>query len=650
MEITSSLLNEKEFKNTKQSIINISQIDSQEKFRTSLIEYINDTADNNDDTFFYDMLPVTRFLKPTDRAVAYTTPDGKIFLNAPSQEIGASKKVWDFIYCHECLHQLWDTFGVADKIKKTEGSYDHYILNIASDCVINDYLSFYRKKTAPDQGITPEYLQDNYGVDYDRTEDTQYTLYLKLMKVKDKLKQDQQIQQTLDDFGDNQQGGDPGGQQGGGQQGGDPGNKQGGGQGGDQQNSDIDNMSGQEAADAAQDAADKAQQAANNASKNGGDPEKAQKAADKAQDAADAAQDAADAGDDKTAREKAKEARNAAQEAENASKGNNQGKDGRDGTIDPAGPTDPKNKQGKDGQDGKDGTKDPGNKQGKDGKNSNNSSGSGQGKEDIDTGDQTYDSSVRDFVDSIVDKYKNSITGILGKFTEQCRQSVACNKQGIKVQAQRAGTGWDKKLKSKITAYVKEKIFNKQRMFKKSFSRPNRRQGIVKFDGSPLNPGKKKVEQLLLVDLAFYIDKSGSMGNNIENVFDAYENIAMAVTKLCKGNAVVKDINYRTFIFDTQIKEIKFGQRSHSGGNTCDFEDLLNYISKNTKDILINCIITDADFGVNASEARKFFDESQGLVIVVTNNPNQTLKNLSNETKLKTKFIYIEANSDFSLS
>ena len=91
MEITSSLLNEKEFKNTKQSIINISQIDSQEKFRTSLIEYINDTADNNDDTFFYDMLPVTRFLKPTDRAVAYTTPDGKIFLNAPSQEIGASK-------------------------------------------------------------------------------------------------------------------------------------------------------------------------------------------------------------------------------------------------------------------------------------------------------------------------------------------------------------------------------------------------------------------------------------------------------------------------------------------------------------------------------------------------------------------------------
>jgi hypothetical protein len=476
-----------------------------------------------------------------------------------------------------------------------------------------------------------------------------FTLYLKLMKVKDKLKQDQQIQQTLDDFGDNQQGGDPGGQQGGGQQGGgqqggDPSNQQGGGQGGGQQNSDIDNMSGQEAADAAQDAADKAQQAANNASKNGGDPDKAQKAADKAQEAADATQDAADDGDDKTAREKAKEARNAAQEAENSSKGNNQGKDGKDGTKDPG------NKQGKDG---KDGTKDPGNKQGKDGKNSNNSSGSGQGKGDIDTGDQIYDSDVRDFVDSIVDKYKNSITGILGKFTEQCRQSVACNKQGIKVQAQRAGTGWDKKLKSKITAYVKEKIFSKQRMFKKSFSRPNRRQGVITFpvaDGSPINPGKRKIKELLMVDLAFYIDKSGSMGHNIENVFDAYENIAMAVTKLCKGNAVVKDINYRTFIFDTQIKEIKFGQRSPSGGNTCDFEDLLNYISKNTKDILINCIITDADFGVNASEARKFFDESQGLVVVVTNNPNQTLKNLANETKLKTKYIYIEANSDFSLS
>ena len=80
------------------------------------------------------------------------------------------------------------------------------------------------------------------------------------------------------------------------------------------------------------------------------------------------------------------------------------------------------------------------------------------------------DFALDNIVDDIVDKYKNSISGILGKFTEQCRQSVSCNKQGIKVQAQRAGTGWDKKLKSKITAYVKDKIFSKQRMFKKSFS------------------------------------------------------------------------------------------------------------------------------------------------------------------------------------
>ena len=43
---------------------------------------------------------------------------------------------------------------------------DGYILNVASDCVINDYLSFIRKKEMPDNLITPEYLKEKYGVEY----------------------------------------------------------------------------------------------------------------------------------------------------------------------------------------------------------------------------------------------------------------------------------------------------------------------------------------------------------------------------------------------------------------------------------------------------------------------------------------------------
>ena len=56
MEIKSSLLNYKEFNYLKDSIIKIYQIDGKDKFRVRLVEYINDTSDNNDDMFFYEML------------------------------------------------------------------------------------------------------------------------------------------------------------------------------------------------------------------------------------------------------------------------------------------------------------------------------------------------------------------------------------------------------------------------------------------------------------------------------------------------------------------------------------------------------------------------------------------------------------------
>ena len=176
MEIKSSLINSKELKLLKDSLIAASEVDGKENFRVKLIEYVDDTADNEEDEFFYDMIEFCRFLKPDPETTAYTTPDHIIYLNAPGV-FGEKIREWDFVYCHECLHQLWETFEVANQIQKNGVKYDHYVLNIASDCVINDYLSAIRKKTAPPQGITPEYLKENFGVDYDRKVDIQYTLY-----------------------------------------------------------------------------------------------------------------------------------------------------------------------------------------------------------------------------------------------------------------------------------------------------------------------------------------------------------------------------------------------------------------------------------------------------------------------------------------
>lgn len=188
-EIKSSILNSKSMRFVKKNIEALEPIDKETDFRVELIEYINDSSDAEDDQFFWEMLEFARFLNPeqyTD-SVAFTTPDKLIYLNAPSggpANIGKKFKHWDFIYDHECLHQLWDTFEVGEQIKKKgEVEFNHNVLNVASDCVINDYLSYYRNKERPKDLVTPELLEEKYGVKYDRKVDTQYTLYLKLMKT-----------------------------------------------------------------------------------------------------------------------------------------------------------------------------------------------------------------------------------------------------------------------------------------------------------------------------------------------------------------------------------------------------------------------------------------------------------------------------------
>ena len=205
MEIKSSLLNYKEFSHLKNSLVKISEIDGKDKFRVKMVEYINDTSDNNDDMFFYDMLPFTRFLNPSDKAIAYTTPDHIIFLNSPGK-VGENVRVWDFIYCHECLHQLWDTFEVGEKIKKAGFEYNHNLLNIASDCVINDYLKNLRKKEPFNDGIFPETLKKEFNVEYDRKNDTQYSLYVKLLKAYETHKDEMdKMANELEQQGENNQ-------------------------------------------------------------------------------------------------------------------------------------------------------------------------------------------------------------------------------------------------------------------------------------------------------------------------------------------------------------------------------------------------------------------------------------------------------------
>lgn len=815
MEIKSSLLNDDDFKYVKNSIIASDAIDGEGAFKVKIVEYINDSSSAEDDEFFFDMLEFVRFLDPDNpqafaQAIAYTKPDKRIFLNAPGKIIGKNIKQWDFTYDHECLHQLWDTFAVAKKIEKEKGEYDHDLLNIASDCVINDYLVYNRNKEIPDNLITPEYLEKTFGVEYKRKEDTQYTLYLKLLKVKEehqekykKMMDDPVIKKALEDFGDRkikpksvQQGNgptpppQPGGKhseefrkgwtdaikdvldnkvdplkytpkeektdyekgynnamenikeglengvqlnssgQGGSGDGDLPqipwdvpqqsGSGGGSGDSDDSSNSDIDNMSDKEAADDAQKSADKAKKSADNAqdkADKSGDKadqeaaDKAKKAADKAQKSADKAKKAADKGDSKGAKSNAKDARDAAGEAAEAagesgdSNGNSSNSDisnmsgdeaaedakesaakakaaadkaadtakasGNDEDKELADKAKAAAERAKDAADraeksAKAGDDEDAQAAAKEARgaladaenaaNGNKSNGGQSGGGGGKPGNQaaTDNSTEKEDLEKItkkatetITKYQNKISGEFGNFIKKCRKSIELNPSGLAINNHKAMSGWNQQMNSYIIAYVKKKVFQKRRVFKKTYSRIKRGSGFVEY-GKPIMPGKRLRDEKLTINAAFYVDRSGSMGGSIDNVFKAAYTISEALKKQFSKEKVVDEVTFKMHCFDYNMHEIKWGEKMSANGGTMPFHEILSYIGKHTNEYLINVIITDAEFDINEAEVKKFIKDIKGMVCFVTNNDNSTMKKLAKE--YNTTLYYILANSSFELS
>ena len=622
MEIKSSLINSKELKLLKDSLIAASEVDGKENFRVRLIEYIDDTADNEEDEFFYDMMEFCRFLKPDPKTTAYTTPDHIIYLNAPGV-FGEKVREWDFIYCHECLHQLWDTFNVGEQIKNNGIKFDHYVLNIASDCVINDYLSAICKKTAPPQGITPEYLKETFGVEYDRKVDTQFTLYLKLLEVAEKLRKDKKCQDSQD--ADNNGGDGPTGD--GPQGGGDPNKKpkngkDGSSQGGKQSDANDNTAEGaQKSADEAKKAADKAQQNADSGKGSQKDADAAKDAAKEAQDAADRAKEAANKGDKEGEAKAAKEAKDAADKAKKLA-----GEDNTDRT----------DGNGKGSED-----------KTQDGKGQGHDSPEGIGI----SGELTEEekAQIKAKAESVIKKYKEKISGAFGDFIKKCRNSVKCDPNGLANNTRKGKGAWNKQMDVAINAYVKKNLDKKRRQFEQTYKRVKRGSGIVKM-GAPIIPGKRIKDDKMPINIAYYIDRSGSMEACIDDVFKAAFKISEALKQRFRKDKLVKSTDFRTFVFNTHMDEIKFGQTTYASGGTMGLDQILEFINKNTKNVLINIIITDAGFTVNEKEIKNFLKTGvDGLVIFITNIENAEVKKIADEPEFKTKLIYILADANFDV-
>ena len=760
MKINSTLLNDEEFKWVKNSIINADDVDGEGAFRVKLIEYINDTADNDDDKYFFDMLPFVRFLEPGSEGIAYTDESKRIFMNAPCQHIGKNFKQWDFTFDHECLHQLWDTFGVRDKLVADGYEYNHQILNIASDCVINDYLSHYRKKEQAPNTITPKYLKERFEVEYDRKVDTQYSLYLKLIEKQDKIENDPLCKEVNQDFGGKikpkelrkKEGPTPPPPPPPGKHSDDfikgwtdaikdvvgkkvkptdpnlkpknTGNEEydagynaainnmkkgiedgidisdGGGGGKGPQSDlpqipwDIDNKSedggdadgssskdsesdadsakeaadtAQNAADAAKEAADAAQEAAD-AAKSAGDEnadeiqdaaDKAAEAAKKAQDAADkakeAAQEAAEAEDDgdskgaskaaEEAKDAAKKAAEAAKEAADATKtAGDLGEESEDADTQKAG--EKANKAGdkannasnnSDG-DGDDGSNNPNNNQ--------NDGDKKAGKGHIAPVETTKDlEKLKRDAEEVIDEYKNKLAGDLGEFLAKCKSSVKLEKDGLVAQLSMGVKGWNVELDQRINKYVKQKVFQKKRQWQQTYSRVKRGTGYVKM-GEPLQPGRRIKDDTMIINVAFYIDRSGSMGSALNTVFDAAYVICDALKKKDRKEKVVDDIRCKILAFDDQIDEIKFGNKASLGGGTMSMSDLLKSIQRYTNNYLINVVITDGYFNINDSEVKNFMEDVNGIVVYIVNRDFPEMEKLANQID---KLFFIKADSEFKI-
>ena len=181
------IFKEQKMKLPLQSIVAID--DEHTDDRAFLVDMMDTWSSDDHDTFFNDMLCAINFIISKED-IAYTDINRIISLNYPCDETVVPFDDdrfmrWYFIYCHECLHQLWDTFEVGDKIKQEGITYNHLLLNIASDVIINDYLAYIQKshKKEPLKGWNPKVLKNEFGIDYDRKVDTQFTLYKKLLEV-----------------------------------------------------------------------------------------------------------------------------------------------------------------------------------------------------------------------------------------------------------------------------------------------------------------------------------------------------------------------------------------------------------------------------------------------------------------------------------
>lgn len=686
-------IDEPEFEYVKNSLLEIDEKNRQ--FAIDLVDYVNDTSWTEDDEFFYDMLEFLRFTKETK--LAETDINGMIYLNPPQ---GKTIKNWDFYYCHECMHQLWDTFGVADRIKSKGIKYDHELLNIASDCVINDYLRTNRGKDGTNDIIYPEDIEKAYGVVYDRRKDTQFTLYLKILATgkgagamfkqpwDGKTLKPRKITRVPPPGSNGHDGPDT-----------------------DWEYSE-DFVKGW--TDAIKDVLNKKVdplkfKPLHNVIEStvtvscGGTYEEGYNAAieiikqglekglivqgpggDPGSDTTnlpripwDIPQDPNNkngkgkGGSDKPVEQEVEEAAEAAAQADAATRSmpNKMGDPNSQGLADEAKKAAKRAKDAADKAskalargDEKEARKQAGiakseaadaigkslEAQGlkpEKGKGGKGRSKNGEWSETFQR-EQTDMDKIKRAHDDIIKKVTNKITGDLGGFLDKCRDSQ--DLKGLETGANKGMNGWGKRALKSVNSYIEDTWGNPR--WEPTYKKFNKRQGIPK-EGDLLMKGKRKIQDKFNLLMNFFLDRSGSMDQGqpkrIENACDAMYSVARGLKKNWTNTETIENVDFGFYTWGTNaIKQIKMGQVPNADDGTDDIDVTVNKIVNGGYMANVNFILTDGDTDVNEPQMEELLSSSPDMWVIVCISGKDASTHQSLMSKYK-NYIWIQCSSSF---
>ena len=263
--------------------------------------------------------------------------------------------------------------------------------------------------------------------------------------------------------------------------------------------------------------------------------------------------------------------------------------------------------------------------------------------------DEPFDQEAAKRAKALVEKFKNKMNGPLAEFVKKCKKSADLwQPTDVKINSY-SGKEWDQKLNNLIQADIRNRIWQHQRKFKRSYYKFKKRD--IDNTSDVINPGRKILKDQMSIKFAFYIDVSGSMNDCISDLIDYVNRLCDVIEKRYGKDETIAGMTFEFRGFDDYIHSMKRHQKvvNASGQGTMSMEELCNHVQKLSKDATFNIIFTDCEFSnIDENKMRDFFKSMDDTLFFVSCEKNATVEKLAKEFKTKIFFIYSDNNFKIS--